>query len=120
MNLKSPGGRIGAFINRAAGAAFGVYLIHDHYYIRESLWTQIDGAAWLGKWYLLPACIGTIAAVYAVCTVIELIRQGIFYRFEHSVSIAGFFGRMDEKLRSIWNGASRADKNGALTENKRN
>ena len=120
LNLKSPGGRIGAFINRTAGAAFGVYLIHDHYYIRESLWTQIDGAAWLGKWYLLPACIGTIAAVYAICTVIELIRQGIFYRFEHSVSIAGFFGRMDEKLRSIWNGASGADKNGALTENKRN
>lgn len=112
LNLKSPGGRIGAFINTVAGAAFGVYLIHDHYYIRESLWTQIDGAAWLGKWYLLPACIGTIAAVYAVCTVIELIRQGIFYRFEHSVRIAGFFGRMDERLRAVWNGDSSSDKNG--------
>ncbi len=40
---------------------------------------KIDGTAWLGKWYLLPACIGMILMIYAVCTLIELVRQGIFY-----------------------------------------
>ena len=103
-------------INTVAGASFGVYLIHDHYYIRESLWTKIDGAAWIGKWYLLPACIGMIAVIYAACTLVELARQGIFYRFEHSRKISGFFYGLDEKLRRVWHGTSQADKNGELRQ----
>lgn len=107
LNLKSPAGRAGVLINTVAGASFGVYLIHDHYYIRESLWTRIDGGAWIGKWYLLFACIGMIAAIYAGCTLIEFARQGIFYKFEHSKRISGFFYRMDEKLRAVWHGETR-------------
>lgn len=107
LNLKSPAGRAGVLINTVAGASFGVYLIHDHYYIRESLWTRIDGGAWIGKWYLLFACIGMIAAIYAGCTLIEFARQAIFYRFEHSKRISGFFYRMDEKLRAVWHGETR-------------
>lgn len=107
LNLKSPAGRAGVLINTVAGASFGVYLIHDHYYIRESLWTRIDGGAWIGKWYLLFACIGMIAAIYAGCTLIEFARQAIFYKFEHSKRISGFFYRMDEKLRAVWHGEAR-------------
>lgn len=114
LNLKSPGGRIAALINTVAGASFGVYLIHDHYYIRESFWMKIDGTAWLGKWYLLPACIGMILMIYAVCTLIELVRQGIFYGFEHSERISGFFYGLDEKLRRIWHGMPQEDKNRKL------
>ncbi|HAI66394.1 MAG TPA: hypothetical protein DCM11_02505, partial [Lachnospiraceae bacterium] len=79
-------------------------LIHDHYYIRESLWTKIDGAAWLGHWYLPFACIGVIAAIYLVCTAIELLRQKLFAPFEKSTAIAGFFQKADDKLKKIWNG----------------
>ena len=114
LNLKSPGGRAAALINTVAGASLGVYLIHDHYYIRESFWMKIDGTAWLGKWYLLPACIGMILMIYAVCTLIELVRQGIFYGFEHSGRISGFFYGLDEKLRRIWHGMPQEDKNRKL------
>lgn len=116
LNLKSPGGRAAALINTVAGASFGVYLIHDHYYIRESFWMKIDGTAWLGKWYLLPACIGMILMIYAVCTLIELVRQGIFYGFEHSERISGFFYGLDEKLRRIWHGMPQEDKNRKLRQ----
>ena len=79
LNLRIAPGRGAGLINRIAGASFGVYLIHDHYYIRESLWTKIDGAAWLGHWYLPFACIGVIAAIYLVCTAIELLRQNCLH-----------------------------------------
>ena len=104
LNLKIAPGRGAGLINRIAGASFGVYLIHDHYYIRESLWTKIDGAAWLGHWYLPFACIGVIAAIYLVCTAIELLRQKLFSPFEKSTAIAGFFQKADDKLKKIWNG----------------
>ena len=104
LNLRIAPGRGAGLINRIAGASFGVYLIHDHYYIRESLWTKIDGAAWLGHWYLPFACIGVIAAIYLVCTAIELLRQKLFAPFEKSTAIAGFFQKADDKLKKIWNG----------------
>lgn len=104
LNLDIRGGRTSRFINRVAGASFGVYLIHDHLYIRETLWTRIDGVSLLGKWYLLPASIGMILAVYAVCTVIELLRQRLFAPLDRNRKLRGFFDGLDEKLRRLWHG----------------
>lgn len=104
LNLKIKPGKLSRFINKVAGASFGVYLIHDHLYIRETLWTKIDGVSLLDKWYLLPACLGIIAAVYAVCTVIELLRQVLFVPLDHSKRLKGFFMRLDQKLAGIWRG----------------
>lgn len=107
LNLDIKPGRGARFINTVAGAAFGVYLIHDHYYIRETLWTKIDGVSLLGKWYLLPASLGIILAVYAVCTVIELLRQIIFKPIDNNQKLRGFFIRLDQKLYAVWNGEKR-------------
>ncbi|MDO4294119.1 MAG: acyltransferase [Eubacteriales bacterium] len=114
LNLRIAPGKGAAVINTVAGAAFGVYLIHDHYYIREKLWSRIDGGAWLGKWYLLPACIGTVAAVYLVCTGIELLRQRIFCPLEKSKWLTEACLRADEGLRRIWRG----EEKGEQTENE--
>lgn len=103
LNLRIEGKRSSAVITLVAGASFGVYLIHDHYYIREALWTKIDGALWLDKWYLLPASLGTIFAVYGVCTLIELLRQRLFFPLDNSARIRGWFLRLDEKIRTFWN-----------------
>lgn len=104
LNLEIKPGRGAKCITTVAGAAFGVYLIHDHYYIRETLWSKLDGASWLSKWYLLPASLGVILAVYAVCTVIELLRQNLFSPIDNSLRVRGFFIRLDEKIRRIWRG----------------
>lgn len=102
LNLEIKPGKLANVITTISGASFGVYLIHDHYYIRETLWTKIDGASWLGKWYLLPASIGVILAVYIVCTVIELLRQALFLPIDNSKKIRGFFLGLDEKMRKAW------------------
>lgn len=104
LNLDIRPGLAARVINTIAGAAFGVYLIHDHYYIRETLWTKIDGVSLLGKWYLLPASLGIILAVYAVCTGIELLRQILFIPIDHNQKLRGFFYRLDQKLYDVWNG----------------
>lgn len=104
LNLNIRPGRAAHFINVVAGAAFGVYLIHDHLYIRETLWARIDGVALLGKWYLLFACLGIVLAVYAVCTVIELLRQKLFEPLNNNQKLKGFFFRLDERLKCIWRG----------------
>lgn len=104
LNLEIKPGRGAKCITTVAGAAFGVYLIHDHYYIRKTLWSKLDGASWLLKWYLLPASLGVILAVYAVCTVIELLRQKLFSPIDNSLRVRGFFLRLDEKIRRIWRG----------------
>lgn len=104
LNLNIKPGRVSHFINVVAGAAFGVYLIHDHLYIRETLWTKIDGVALLDKWYLLWACLGIILAVYSVCTAIELLRQKLFVPLDNNRKLRGFFYRLDERLRGIWRG----------------
>lgn len=104
LNLHIRPGRAADWIVKTAGAAFGVYLIHDHYYIREMLWTKINGVDWLGKWYLLPACIGVIAAVYTVCTLIEFLRQLLFLPLNNSRRLKGFFDGLDDRLRCLWNG----------------
>ena len=104
LNLKIRPGKAARFINKAAGASFGVYLIHDHLYIRETLWTKIDGVSLLDKWYLLPACLGIILAVYAVCTGIELLRQVLFLPLDRSRKLRGFFERTDRRLEDLWRG----------------
>lgn len=76
LEIKS--GSIGKVINMLAGATFGVYLIHEHRYLRY-LWQQ-----WLGveqsasqPWMILHL-LGSVLLVFAVCAVVELVRKWLF------------------------------------------
>ena len=104
LNLEIKPGKGAAFINTIAGAVFGVYLIHDHYYIRESLWDKVCAYNWLEKWYLVPCIVLTVFAIFGVCAVIELLRQKLFAPLERSQRLKGFFFGIDEKLRRMWRG----------------
>lgn len=70
--------RLDGLILKLAGAAFGVYLIHDNYLIRYLVWDTFRASkVALTHWAVIYACmIGAI--VYLVCTAIELIRQYVF------------------------------------------
>lgn len=106
LNLEIRSGRTARIVNRIAGAAFGVYLIHDHLYLRETLWERINTVALLDKWYLLPACLALVTAVYAVCTMIELLRAGLFAPLDNSRRLRGFFRKIDDKLGRLWRGGA--------------
>ena len=64
------------WINLIASAGFGVYLIHDNSIVRPFLWrTVFKNAAYQNTFLLIPYSIGAACLVYAVCTMIDLLRQ---------------------------------------------
>lgn len=64
------------WINIIASATFGVYLIHDHPFIRSFLWLNIfKNAQYQNSLMLIPYSVIVIAIVYAVCTLVDLLRQ---------------------------------------------
>ena len=70
--------RMDGIILKTAGAAFGVYLIHDNYLIRYLVWDTFRASkVALTHWSVVYAA-GAALVVYAVCTCLELIRQKIF------------------------------------------
>lgn len=67
------------WINVIASASFGVYLIHDNGIIRPILWnTLFKNAEYQDSLMLIPYSIMAVCIVFAVCTVIDLLRQIIF------------------------------------------
>ena len=64
------------WINLIASATFGVYLIHDNPIVRPFLWqTVFRNASYQETSLIVPYSIGAACLVYAVCTVIDLLRQ---------------------------------------------
>lgn len=102
LNLKIKKEKLSRFLNVTATASFGVYLIHDHLYVRESLWTLIDGISLLNKWYLPLVCIGIVLSVYIICTLIEFLRQLLFLPVYSNQKLRSFFIRIDDRLKEIW------------------
>lgn len=102
LNIKLKGGIGTKLIKLAASASFGVYLLHDHYYVREAIWKTINPWAWLDDWYMLPVMILTIILIYGICMVVELIRQWAFKPIEKKIKPV--CDKLDAKLRKIWHG----------------
>jgi len=69
-------------INLIASATFGVYLIHDHPLVRAYIWGRdgFNNAAYQFATNLIPHALGSVAAVYLVCTAVELIRANTIER----------------------------------------
>lgn len=70
--------RLDGLILKVAGAAFGVYLIHDNYLIRYLVWDFFKASKVARThWAVIYACaIGVV--VYLSCTLVELLRQRLF------------------------------------------
>lgn len=66
------------WINIAASATFGVYLIHDHEFIRQFLWLDLfNNSQYQESLFLIPYSIIVVTIVYIVCTLIDLLRQQV-------------------------------------------
>lgn len=65
-------------INTFASATFGVYLLHDSDFIKGILWRDIlkNWSYAESPWLWLHA-LGSVAAVFLVCTVFELLRKAL-------------------------------------------
>lgn len=66
-------------INRIATTCFGVYLIHDHPFIRRFIWdTLFKNATYQNSLKLIPYSLIVVLSVYAVCAIIDFVRQHLF------------------------------------------
>lgn len=69
-------------VNLVASATFGVYLIHDNLLLSQWIWKQLfKNAEYTDKWWFIPASVGEILLVFAVCMVIELLRQNLLEKY---------------------------------------
>jgi len=78
------------WINIIASSTFGVYLIHDHFLIRDFLWEQtLNSSAYLQPLSFIPYSVLVVLCVFTCCCIIDLIR--IF-------SVEKFFQWTDQKI----------------------
>lgn len=63
-------------INKLAGSALGIYLIHDNPLVRPFLWRELlPNVGYLDKGYFVLFMVAKVAAVYVVCLGIDLARR---------------------------------------------
>ena len=73
LNIKVMNNKI---INTISQCTFGVYLIHEHYLIREFLWKYLFNASRItSSLKLIMYAVAVTFIVYIVCTMIDLIRE---------------------------------------------
>ena len=99
-------------INRIAQSAFAVYLITDYAASEKLLWTRLFN---LQDLYQQPFAIlqilGILLAIYAACTLLDFVRQGLF-----AITIDKHRGHWFELL---WNKASSRMHNHSLSTDDR-
>ena len=68
-------------VNTIASACFGVYLIHDHFIVRDLIWQRVfKGTAYQNSTRIIPYSIFAVAAVFIPCVIIDLARQRLLER----------------------------------------
>lgn len=67
-------------INRLSGAAFDVYLIHDNRFVRPWLWKHFAFMYELGPLQLVIVTLVIPCAIYAVCFLVDYVREHIVER----------------------------------------
>ena len=79
-NISWKESRLDGVIRKVAGAAFGVYLIHDNYLIRYLVWDAFRASKVARThWAVIYAALAAVI-VYVVCTCLELLRQWVFQK----------------------------------------
>lgn len=65
-----------AMINRIAGTVLGIYLIHDNNLMRTLIWDYIfPNLDYIHSSYYVLFYIGKVFAVFAICSIVELLRR---------------------------------------------
>lgn len=74
-------------VNKLASATFGVYLIHENFFVRRFLWLNLVQAKtfYSSNMLIVKAIIASLV-VYLMCTSIELVRQVIVKQLGRVIS----------------------------------
>ena len=76
--VKIENAKLSKIINLVGGVTFGIYLIHNNRNLSHYLWEKCRVHYWLAEKENLFVIIGILFGVFAVCGLIEWIRQQMF------------------------------------------
>lgn len=101
LNIKVKKALISKVSLTFGSAAFGVYVIHNHPYLRDLLWDKwIMPYRFLGNWWFLPYSVGIIIAIFFVCAVMELARSKVHKAVFTSVWYRKFYDKVGYAVKS--------------------
>ncbi len=87
-------------VNKISGLVFGVYLIHENYYIRQWLWGYTSSLELYNSIYYPLLGISIALIIFVVCALIEYIRQKTIQRLlDKPIDIISC--KLQDKLDSI-------------------
>lgn len=70
------------FINFVGGCTFGVYLIHDHDFVRNLFWGNLfNNLSYANSLVLIPYTLFSVLVVFTVCTLIEALRKYVIEKY---------------------------------------
>jgi len=70
--------KFGRIVTKIASSTFAVYLIHENFLFRETLWNKILRAdAFIDSPYFLLHLIGCVLGVFVGCILVDWIRKGL-------------------------------------------
>ncbi len=88
-------------INFVARATFGVYLIHEHLYVRYRWTSYFDPKKYFDKPYWILRAIGIVIIVFVVCASIDIVRIYLFkLLFDNPLcnKLWSKFGKIEDKI----------------------
>lgn len=84
-------GKLGRLITRLSASVFGVYLIHEHSFVRNLLWKNIFGIDVITKWsdaIFLSSLIWIPLSIYAISSLLDFFRGYIGIKlFKDSIAV---------------------------------
>lgn len=101
LGFKSMDIKYNKVINVIASSTFGIYLIHDHDFVRPYLWINLFKVSkYYNSIYLIPYIIFIILSVFIVCSIIELIRIYLFEK-QYMKLVNKFSTKLDDIINKI-------------------
>lgn len=73
---------IGNVINRIAPLTFGIFLIHSHFSIRESIWIKLGSLDYANSEWMIVHLIASVLFMFTVCGLIDVIRKQLGMRLK--------------------------------------
>lgn len=87
-------------INVIASTTFGIYLIHDNYLVRELLWGNLFcNTGFANSIFLILHMLASVAVVFAVCGMIELIRKNTIEKI-YDKKIASKIDKIQDNVKN--------------------
>lgn len=105
LNMPNLGnGKMAPVIRKMATGVFGIYLIHDHLYVRDIVIDKLAFYNWLYHWYLVPCILLAATVIFVLGIGIDLLRGLLFDAIEKKLKLRNLCIRFDNWLKEKWNG----------------